>query len=96
MFVKLWRGFDVSFEFINLVMSLPRAGNGTQHSPFGLGEIPVTMDDKIQTFLAGQRFAVVDASRDGEKYGNKVLKAYQDRNFAVVPINPNSEEVEGL
>ncbi|HVT27488.1 MAG TPA: CoA-binding protein [Lacipirellulaceae bacterium] len=52
--------------------------------------------DKIQIFLSGKRFAVVGASQDRTKYGNKVLRVYQQNKRNVVPINPMAEEVEGL
>lgn len=52
--------------------------------------------DKIKQFLAGKRFAVVGASQDREKYGNKVLRAYQQNNLEVVPVNPSASEIEGL
>ena len=35
----------------------------------------MTVQDKVESFLAGRRFAVVGASRDRAKYGNKVLRA---------------------
>jgi uncharacterized protein len=40
--------------------------------------------------------AVVGASSDRRKFGNKALRAFQAEGFAVVPINPNEAEVEGL
>jgi uncharacterized protein len=52
--------------------------------------------EKIREFLAGKRFAVVGASTDREKYGNKVLRVYQQNTLEVVPINPKADEVEGL
>ena len=55
----------------------------------------MTVQKRIESFLAGKRFAVVGASRDRAKYGNKVLRAYLQNNLEVVPINPNSREVEG-
>ena len=54
------------------------------------------IQNKITSFLAGRRFAVVGASKDRAKYGNKVLRAYQQNNFEVFPVNPNADEVEGL
>jgi predicted CoA-binding protein len=51
---------------------------------------------KIQSFLAGKRFAVVGASADRSKYGNKVLRCYKQNNIDAVPINPTASEVEGL
>ncbi len=56
----------------------------------------MTTQDRIQTFLAGKRFAVVGASQDRSKYGNKVLRAYQQNHRDVVPVNPKADEVEGL
>src|SRR5262245_21478433 len=52
--------------------------------------------DPIKSFLSGKRFAVVGASRDREKYGNKVLRTYQQNNLEVVPINPGGGDIEGL
>jgi predicted CoA-binding protein len=54
------------------------------------------MEEKIKAFFAGRRFAVVGASRDRVKYGNKVLRAYQQDNLEVFPVNPTADEVEGL
>jgi predicted CoA-binding protein len=52
--------------------------------------------EKVKQFLAGKRFAVVGASTDREKYGNKVLRVYQQNKLDVVPVNPKADEVEGL
>jgi predicted CoA-binding protein len=60
------------------------------------GEAAMSEQDKIKQFLAGQRFAVVGASADREKYGNKVLRVYQQNHLEVVPINPKADEIEGL
>jgi len=56
----------------------------------------VTVQERIETFLAGKPHAVVGASADRAKYGNKVLRAYLQNDRQVYPVNPNSEEVEGL
>jgi predicted CoA-binding protein len=40
--------------------------------------------------------AVVGASSDRNKFGNKALRAFQAEGYTVVPINPNEREVEGL
>ena len=50
----------------------------------------------IEAFLSGETFAVVGASTNREKYGNKVLRVYQQNNRPVYPINPRADEVEGL
>jgi predicted CoA-binding protein len=40
--------------------------------------------------------AVVGASSDRSKFGNKALRAFQAQGYRVIPINPNEREVEGL
>ncbi|MEN6493006.1 MAG: CoA-binding protein, partial [Thermoguttaceae bacterium] len=52
--------------------------------------------DKINAFLDQKTFAVVGASSNREKYGNKVLRAYLQTNRKVYAINPNEREVEGV
>ena len=39
--------------------------------------------------------AVVGASSDRHKFGNKALRAFRDRGDTVIPINPKEPEVEG-
>jgi predicted CoA-binding protein len=39
--------------------------------------------------------AVIGASSNRNKYGNKALRAYAQRGYTVIPINPNVAEVEG-
>ena len=51
---------------------------------------------RIDTFLAGKRFAVVGASQDRTKYGNKVLRTYQQNNLTVFPVNPRADRIETL
>ena len=48
--------------------------------------------------------AVIGASRDRRKFGNKAVRAFQHRGYEVVPINPryadgassNGDRIEGL
>jgi predicted CoA-binding protein len=40
--------------------------------------------------------AVVGASSNRRKFGNRALRAFQQQGFTVVPINPHEKEVEGL
>ena len=51
---------------------------------------------RIQAFLAADSFAVVGASVDRSKYGNKVLRCYQQHGRTVHPINPRADTLEGL
>lgn len=51
----------------------------------------------IQDFLAAGPWAVVGASTDRSKYGNKVLRCYQQAGKApVYPVHPKEREIEGL
>ena len=43
-----------------------------------------------------ERIAVIGASSDRRKFGNKAVRAYLDSGFEVVPVNPREESIEGL
>jgi predicted CoA-binding protein len=57
--------------------------------------MPRNHPPEIHRFLAVGRFAVVGASNDRSKYGNKVLRCYQQHGLPVVGVNPKLTEVEG-
>jgi hypothetical protein len=40
--------------------------------------------------------AVIGASNDRRKFGNKALRAFAARGYTVIPVNPREPEVEGL
>ncbi|HOZ48350.1 MAG TPA: CoA-binding protein [Candidatus Hydrogenedentes bacterium] len=40
--------------------------------------------------------AVVGASADRKKYGNKAVRAFVDGGWTVYPVNPREAEIEGL
>lgn len=40
--------------------------------------------------------AVIGASNDRAKFGNKALRAFSRRGFDVIPINPHASDVEGF
>ena len=56
----------------------------------------MSLRELVDRFVQGSSFAVVGASRDRSKYGNKVLRAYQQNNLLAFPVNPRAEEIEGL
>ncbi len=58
--------------------------------------MPTPLESRIRAFLASGPYAVVGASSDREKYGNKVLRCYQQHGLEVFPINPRATEIEGL
>jgi uncharacterized protein len=39
--------------------------------------------------------AVIGASSNRSKYGNKALRAFEHQGYRVIPINPHEREVEG-
>jgi predicted CoA-binding protein len=52
--------------------------------------------ERIQKFLAGETFAVVGASTDRAKYGNKVLRAYLQNGRRVFAVNPKETVIENV
>jgi predicted CoA-binding protein len=56
----------------------------------------MNMDQRIELFLSSPAFGVAGASKNRNKYGNKVLRCYQQNGKTVVPINPRESEIEGV
>ncbi len=54
------------------------------------------LESTTQAFFKIGPFAVIGASSNREKYGNKVLRCYQQHGLEVFPINPRATEIEGL
>jgi predicted CoA-binding protein len=50
---------------------------------------------RIRDFLDGGSFAVVGASPDRSKFGNRVLRCYLRHGRETWPVNPHHAEVEG-
>jgi hypothetical protein len=40
--------------------------------------------------------AIIGASSDQNKFGNKAVRAFQQQGYAVYPVNPKEAEIEGL
>ncbi len=40
--------------------------------------------------------AIIGASNDRSKFGNKAVRAFQQQGYEVFPVNPKEETVEGL
>jgi predicted CoA-binding protein len=49
----------------------------------------------VEDFLAQRTLAVVGASRDGKKFGNKVYKDLIRKGYETYPVNPNADVVDG-
>jgi len=46
--------------------------------------------------MAAKTVAVVGASADRSKFGNKAVRAFRDAGWTVFPIHPTLHEVEGI
>lgn len=55
-----------------------------------------TIEEKIADFLAAPAFAVAGASKNRDKYGNKVLRCYLQNGRTVIPVNPHEPTIEGV
>ena len=40
--------------------------------------------------------AIIGASGNRQKFGNRALRAFRQQGYTVIPINPNEADVEGL
>ena len=54
------------------------------------------MEELIKEFMAQKKFAVVGATDNAEKYGNRIFKNLTGRGYEVYPVNPNLKEIEGV
>ena len=49
-----------------------------------------------QTAQTGRTVAVIGASSNPRKFGNRAIRAFRRQGYTVIPINPNEATVEGL
>ena len=54
-----------------------------------------SVQESIDRFLRSPAYGVVGASRQRHKYGNKVLRCYQQNGRRAIAVNPHETEVEG-
>ena len=54
------------------------------------------MQQLIKEFMKRQKFAVIGATDNPEKYGNRIVKNLKNRGYNVFPVNPRLREVEGI
>ncbi|KAJ3253610.1 hypothetical protein HK103_000452 [Boothiomyces macroporosus] len=53
--------------------------------------------NQIEFFKQAQAYAVVGASADPSKFGNKVLRFYkQNTTNPIYPVNPKADSIEGI
>lgn len=54
------------------------------------------MEQTIVQFFTSEAYAVIGASNDRTKFGNKVLRCYLQHRKKVYPVHPMEATVEGL
>ena len=54
------------------------------------------MKKEIEAFLKCPAFGVVGASADRGKFGNMVLRCYQQHGLRAIPVNPREQVIEGV
>lgn len=50
----------------------------------------------MSTPAVPRRVAVIGASSNRRKYGNRALRAFLQQGYEVIPINPHESQIEGL
>ena len=58
--------------------------------------VPFLVNNWILINMLNKTVAVVGASADRSKFGNKAVRAFRDAGWTVFPIHPVLKEVEGL
>lgn len=54
------------------------------------------LQELIKDFMSQKKFAVIGATDNAEKYGNRIFKNLTRRGYEVYPVNPNLKEIEGV
>jgi uncharacterized protein len=54
------------------------------------------MTAHAQTGQTAKTVAVIGASSDPRKFGNRAIRAFRRQGYTVIPINPNEKTIEGL
>ena len=54
------------------------------------------MQELIERFMSKKKFAVIGATANPHKFGNKIVKNLKNRGYDVYPVNPGLKELEGL
>ena len=53
-------------------------------------------EEQINAFLEMKALAIVGVSRDIKKFGNIVFKTLTKKGYQVLPVNPNTEQIDGV
>lgn len=58
--------------------------------------MPDDLRDRIREFTAARSVAVIGASKDRAKFGNRVLRTWLDAGRQVQCVHPREESIEGV
>jgi predicted CoA-binding protein len=65
-------------------------------SCFFTGSLDGPSRARTYTGLVAKVVAVIGASSNRSKFGNRAVRAFQQQGYTVIPVNPHEREVEGL
>lgn len=51
---------------------------------------------QIEKFLEPKKLAIAGVSRNEKKFGYLLFKELRDKEYEVLPINPNTDEIDGI
>ena len=51
--------------------------------------------DQINSFFEGKKLAIAGVSRSTKKFGYQIFNALKEKNYSVIPINPNADIIDG-
>ena len=54
------------------------------------------MSDRIADFLSRRRIAIVGVSHEPRSFSRMVFRAFRDRGYEVVPVNPKVRVIDGV
>src|SRR5690606_29465775 len=52
--------------------------------------------NQIRQFLEPKKIAVAGASRNPKKFGGMLIKDLKEKGFEIYPVNPNTEDIQGI
>ncbi len=53
------------------------------------------MLDTVRDFLSQQRLAIVGVSQQPRHFSRALFRAFRERSFEAIPVNPSAQEIEG-
>jgi uncharacterized protein len=53
------------------------------------------MNQSIEEFIRGKRFAIAGLSKNGNKFGNSIFRELKTRSYTVYPLHPDAAEIDG-